>query len=123
MNYNNHSIAEEAQSSKFSLFEEGDSCDSGAVQKFEFEKQMILQIELRESIDRRMTPSQRSKNIKTASFAGFSEPVLAEELPKLSVQSKTGGNGRTRSGKQLRTSKMITGNKKNSSSFNNILRP
>lgn len=38
---NNFAIVEEAHSSKFSLFE--DSCDSAAP-KFEFEKQMLLQL-------------------------------------------------------------------------------
>ena len=84
------SIAEE-NSSKFSLFEDGDSSGSCAAPKFEFEKQMLLQLELRESLDR--GTQYRSKHVQAASFAGLSEAVLAEETPKPSVSSKTRSRG------------------------------
>lgn len=37
----------EGESSKFSLFEETNSLEEGSAQKFEFEKRMLLQLELR----------------------------------------------------------------------------
>ena len=66
------SIAEEEGSSKFSLFEESESTGGAAIEKFEFEKQMLLQLELRESL---------GQILPQKTFSGFSEVVLEEELP------------------------------------------
>lgn len=61
-----------------------------------------------------------------ASFVGFSEPVLAEELPKPSVQTKTGPKKqRNRSGKEKaargHAGLLSQGHKGNSSSSINLL--
>ena len=71
------SIAEEEGSSKFSLFEDCDS--TGAIQKFEFEKQMLLQLELKQSL---------GQNFPQKTFPGFSEAVLEEELPGNLIRSR-----------------------------------
>lgn len=124
---NHYAIAEEAHSSRFSLFEEGDSCDSDAAQKFEFEKQMLLQLELRESYQKKSSLLRKSGDMAT--FAGLNEPVLAEELPKPSVQSKTSGKNRNFSGKQkeIRLGTLAATKIKNSSSSSSnilsIIRP
>ena len=60
-----------------------------------------------------------------ASFVGFSEPVLAEDFPKPSVQTKTGPKKqRNRSGKEKAArghGLLSQGHKNNSSSSINLL--